>query len=156
MTSAKNPSVSDILRSKITYMYHPFIQLTLYFAFVQNRSLKDSAQSRSDCIVVVWGGPGWPVPATMPIQSESETEAFRLSTSIPGGDVSLGSVHHPRKSLSEKHPKEGWSWRYPQLSETLNTTQCVRTRVSLTNFLPFPRIVHGPVGGVLWICIDIF
>ena len=27
----------------------------------------------------------------------------------PGGYVSLGLVHHPRKSLSEKHPKRGWS-----------------------------------------------
>ena len=26
-----------------------------------------------------------------------------------GGYVSLGLVHHPRKSLSEKHPKRGWS-----------------------------------------------
>ena len=27
----------------------------------------------------------------------------------PGGHVSLGPVHHPRQSLSEKHPKQGWS-----------------------------------------------
>ena len=26
-----------------------------------------------------------------------------------GGHVSLGPVHHPRKSLSQKHPKRGWS-----------------------------------------------
>ena len=41
-----------------------------------------------------------------------------------GGDVSLGPVHHPRQSLSEKHPKWGWS---DGTHSSLNTTLHVRT-----------------------------
>ena len=54
--------------------------------------------------------------------------------------VSLRPVHHPRKSLSERHPKRGWTARAHQ----------ARAGVSLPNFLPFPRIVHvgGPVRGI--------
>ena len=63
-----------------------------------------------------------------------------------GGTVSLGLVHHPRKSLSEKHPKRGWS---DDTHSSLNTTPRVRTGVSLPNkVLPFPRIVRGPVRGI--------
>ena len=50
-------------------------------------------------------------------------------------------VHHPRQSLSEKHPKTRMKRRYPlypQLSEHYTTR-----RVSLPDFLPFPRIVRG-------------
>ena len=54
-----------------------------------------------------------------------------------GGHVSLGPVHHPRKSLSEKYPKRGWS---DDTHTSLTTTPCVRTGVSLPNFLPFPLI----------------
>ena len=56
----------------------------------------------------------------------------------PGGYVSLRPVHHPRKSLSERHPKRGWTARAHQ----------ARDGVSLPNFLPFPRIVGGPVRGI--------
>ena len=62
-----------------------------------------------------------------------------------GGHVSLGPVHHPCKSISEKHPKRGWS---DDTHSSLNTTLRVRTGVSLLNFLPFPRIVRGPVRGI--------
>ena len=44
-----------------------------------------------------------------------------------GGHVSLGPVHHPRQSLSEKDPKRGWSDR---THSSLNTTPRVRTGVS--------------------------
>ena len=56
----------------------------------------------------------------------------------PGRYVSLRPVHHPRKSLSERHPKRGWTARVHQ----------ARAGVSLPNFLPFPRIVGGPVRGI--------
>ena len=54
-----------------------------------------------------------------------------------GGHVSLGPVHHPHKSLSEKHPKRGWS--DDDTHSSLNTTPRVRTGLSIPNFLPFPR-----------------
>ena len=57
---------------------------------------------------------------------------------LPGRYVSLRPVHHPRKSLSERHPKRGWTARAHQ----------ARAGVSLPNFLPFPRIVGGPVRGI--------
>ena len=55
-----------------------------------------------------------------------------------GGYVSLRPVHHPRKSLSKRHPKRGWTARAHQ----------ARARVSLPNFLPFPRIFGRPVRGI--------
>ena len=64
----------------------------------------------------------------------------------PGGHVSLGPVGpRPRQSLSEKHPKRG---RSDGTHSSLNTTPRVRTGVSLPDFLPFPRIVRGPVRGI--------
>ena len=58
-----------------------------------------------------------------------------------GGHVSLGPVHHPCKSLSEKHPKRGWS---DDTHSSLNSTPWVSNGVSLPNFLPFP-IISGLV-----------
>ena len=49
-----------------------------------------------------------------------------------GGHFSLGPVHHPRQSLSEKHPKRGWS---DGTHSSLNTTPRVRTGLSLPDFL---------------------
>ena len=57
-----------------------------------------------------------------------------------GGHVSLGPVHHPRQSLSEEHPKRGWS---DGTHSSLNTTPHVRTGISLPDFLPFPRTCLG-------------
>ena len=62
---------------------------------------------------------------------------WNYSLILPGRYVSLRPVHHPRKSLSERHPKRGWTARAHQ----------ARAGVSLPNFLPFPRIVGGPVRG---------
>ena len=62
----------------------------------------------------------------------------QVQSKLPGKYVSLRPVHHLRKSLSERHPKRGWTARAHQ----------ARAGVSLPNFLPFPRIVGGPVRGI--------
>ena len=75
----------------------------------------------------------------------SVREIYGVYSINPGGHVSLEPVHHPRQSLSEKHPKRGWR---DGIHSSLNTTPRMRTGVSLPDFLPFPRIVRGPVRGI--------
>ena len=66
-------------------------------------------------------------------------KSIRLIMYIPG-EVCLieACTSSAFKSLSERHPKRGWTARAHQ----------ARAGVSLPNFLPFPRIVGGPVRGI--------
>ena len=70
-----------------------------------------------------------------------------------GGHVSLGPVHHPRQSLSEKHPKRGWS---DGTHSSLNTIHRGITGVSLPDFPTLSADRPRTCPGDLWIWYNFF